>query len=203
MRAVVTACPGRRWPARSRIAAALLATGMCALAGMAPATGAASADPAHCPLQSTASVPPGDAWAFHDTALPASPHAGVASSYIHGRGSWAGGRGSGTICQQHGAASGPAHNIVLSAEGSASVSPRVMRLGHLGVTVSLHAKVAASDDPACVPATAVAVTIFASYYEGHYDSLQLHFSGSCSAYDATFSGPALYALIAADGRQVN
>ncbi len=203
MRAVVTASGGRRRLARGgRIGAALLAAGACALA-TAPATGATSADPAHCPLQSSSAIPPGDAWAFHDTALPAAAHAGVSSSYIHGRGSWGGGHGSGTICQQQGAASGPAHNIVLSAEGPASVSPRVIRLGHLGVTLSLHAKVAASDDPACVPATPVGVTIFASYYEGHHDSLQLHFAGSCSAFDATFSGPALYALIAASGHQVN
>lgn len=193
----------RRGRGRAWIATAALGAGLCLLAGGIAPAGASQADPARCPLQSTSTIPPGDAWAFHDSGLPASSHQGVSSSYIHGRGDWGGGRGSGTICQEHGSSSGPAHNIVLTAEASASVTPRVTRLGHLGVALSLQVSVAASDDPACLPGTRSAVMIFASYYEGHHDSLQLHFAGSCTAYDATFSGPALYALIASSGHQVN
>jgi len=47
------------------------------------------------------------------------------------------------------------------------------------------------------------VTLFASYYQEHHDSLQLHFTGGCSAYDYTYGGSQLHVLIAEDGRQVN
>jgi len=188
---------------KSRAATAGLAAVLCVLAVAANSAGAAPAAQARCPLQSSSSIPPGDAWAFHDTGLSSSAHPGVTSSYIHGRGDWGGGHGSGTICEQQGVTSGPAHNIVLSAVGSASVSPRVTRIGHLGVTLALHVSVTASDDAACVAGTHATVTIFASYYEGHHDSVQLHFTGSCSGYDATFTGPQLYALIATDGHRVN
>jgi hypothetical protein len=47
------------------------------------------------------------------------------------------------------------------------------------------------------------VTLFASYYQEHRDSLQLHLGGGCSTYDYTYTGSQLHVLIADDGRQVN
>jgi hypothetical protein len=47
------------------------------------------------------------------------------------------------------------------------------------------------------------VTIFASYYQGHHDRVQLHFAPACAAEDATFLGQQLHALIAREGLQVN
>ncbi len=177
-----------------------------ALAGFVVPTADASAAPARgvrCPLESSSTIPSGEAWAFHDTGLPSTPHPGVASAYIHGRGGWAGGRGSGTICWQNRAASGGSHDIVLTVSGSLRLSPRVTRLGHPGVVLVLHASVAASDDPACAAGAHGTVTIFASYYEGHHDSVELRFNSGCTPYDAAFLGPTLYALIAENGRQVN
>ncbi len=169
-----------------------------------PSSGsAAPADVAKCPLKSSATIPAGEAWAFHETGAPSTPHAGITSSYIHGRGDWGGGRGSGTICEEESLASGPSHNIVLTVAGASHLSARVTRLGHLGVVLALRASVAASDDPACLQGTRGTVSVFASYYEGHHDSVQLHFGGGCAGYDATFLGTQLYAVIAENGHQVN
>ena len=92
---------------------------------------------------------------------------------------------------------------MLSVSGSSQLSPRVTRLGHPGVVLVLHASVAASDDSACAAGAHGTVTIFASYYEGHHDSVELRFNGGCTPHDATFLGPTLYALIAENGREVN
>lgn len=159
---------------------------------------------AKCPLQASSTIPPGDAWAFHETGVPTTTSGrGIASSYTHGRGGWGGGRGSGTICEEDLSSSGPPHNIVFTVAGSSHVSPRVTRLGHLGAALVLNGSVTASDDPTCLVGARGTVTLFASYYEGHHDSLQLHFANSCMADNATFGGPQLYVVIANNGHQVN
>lgn len=188
----------RRWTAVLGVAASL-----AAFTASVTGSNAAPGDAAKCPLKSSSTIPPGDAWAFHETGPPSASHPGVISSYTHGRGEWRGGRGSGTICQEDTPTSGPPHKIVLPVAGSASVSPRVTRLGHLGVVLVLNVSVADSDDPTCLSGTRGTVTIFASYYEGHHDSVKVHFNGSCTAYSATFLGPRVYALISANGHQVN
>jgi hypothetical protein len=63
--------------------------------------------------------------------------------------------------------------------------------------------VISSDDERCVPGTRGTAVLFASYYQGHHDSVQLHFSAGCAAHDATYAGPDVVALIARGGRRVN
>jgi len=163
----------------------------------------ASAVPARCPLKPSSAIPSGDAWAFSETGPPSTPHPGITSSYTHGRGTWTGGRGGGTICSEDSAPARPSHNLVLTVSGSARISPGITRLGRLGTGLVLNMTVAASDDQACPAGTRGTVTMFASYYQGHHDSVRLHFTSACAGYDYTFLGSALYALIAKDGHQVN
>ena len=173
------------------------------LLGQVARGNATSAGQTKCPLKASSTIPPGDAWAFHETGVPTTSDLGITSSYTHGRGGWGGGRGSGTICQEDGSSSGPPHNIVLTVAGASHVSPRVTRLGRLGAALVLNGSVAASDDPTCPVGARGTVTLFASYYQGHHDSLQLHFANSCTAHNATFRGTQLYVVIANNGHQVN
>jgi hypothetical protein len=47
------------------------------------------------------------------------------------------------------------------------------------------------------------VTLFASYYSVHRDSIALHFTGACAAHDHTFTGAIVKVLISRNGAQVN
>jgi hypothetical protein len=76
-------------------------------------------------------------------------------------------------------------------------------MGRRGVGLVLSVAVTASDDPACPVGAGGTVTLFASYYQMHHDSLSFAFSGGCASYDAVYSGPKLLALVAREGRQVN
>jgi hypothetical protein len=163
----------------------------------------ASADPATCPLKPSSQSPTGEAWAFTQTGPPSSPHPGITSSYTHGRGAWTSGHGAGTICNEDSVTGHPSHNLVLAVAGSARVSPHITRLGHLGAGLALNVTVSASDDQTCPAGTRGTVTLFASYYQEHHDSLQLHLAGTCSSYDYTYTGAQLHVLIANEGRQVN
>ncbi len=196
-------------PAR-RAGALAVAIGLVAAFAQVPAgasarapAAASSSDPAACPLKPSSSLPAGEAWAFTETSPPSSPHPGIVSSYTHGRGTWGGGHGTGTICNEDGVSGGRSHNLVLAVSGSARVSPHITRLGHLGAGVVLHVTVSASDDPSCVAGTRGTATLFASYYEGHHDSVQLQLAGGCAGYDYTYVGSQVHALIADEGRQVN
>ncbi len=189
-----------------RLAGLLAAVGLALIVG---SSGAAAADAsgsaggeAACPLKAASTIPSGEAWAFTETGAPSSPHPGIASSYTHGRGTWANGRGTGTICNEDSASGHPSHNLVLAVAGAARVSREITRLGHLGVGLVLELAVAASDDPACTPGTKGTATLFASYFQEHHDSVALRFSGGCSAYDYTYSGSEVHVVIADDGRAV-
>jgi len=191
------------WGAATWVSALAIAVGASAAPGSTATYAATAASVAKCPLKSSSSIPPGDAWAFHDTAAPSSAHPGISSSYVHGRGDWGGNHGSGTICLQHSSSSGGSHELVLAVTGSARVYPGVTRLGHRGVQLALHMSVVMSDDLSCPVASHGSVTLFASYYEEHRDSLKLRFADNCATYADTFAGQMLSALIAEDGHQVN
>jgi hypothetical protein len=163
----------------------------------------ASGGSAHCPLKPSSTIPSGEAWAFTTTGPPSTSSPGLISTYAHGRGTWSGGRGRGTICRQDTRSGSSRRDIVLSVVASAHVSPRITRLGRLGVGLVLSVTVSASDDTGCSPGARGTVTLFASYYEGHRDSIQFHFAAACASYDATYLGPRVYTLIARNGRQVN
>ncbi len=156
-----------------------------------------------CPLKPSSAIPPGEAWAFTASGLPHSAHPGISSSYVHGRGTWTGQRGGGTICMQLTPLSGPGRELVLAVSGSARVSPGVTRAGRPGVALGLHVRVTLSNDPACAPGAGGSVALFASYYQEHHDTLVFSLAGGCGAYDYAYQGPALRVLIARDGRQVN
>ena len=191
------------WGAATWVSALAIAVGASAAPGSTATYAATAASVAKCPLKSSSSIPPGDAWAFHDTAAPSSPHPGINSSYVHGRGHWGAGRGSGTICLANTSSSGVSHELVLGVAGSARVHAGVTRLGHRGVQLALQVSVTTSDDPSCPVGSHGGVVLFASYYEQHRDSLQLRFAGTCAAYADTFTGSQLSALIADNGHQVN
>jgi hypothetical protein len=183
--------------------ATLSALGAAVLAGLASISQGAQSAAVKCPLKASSALPGGEAWAFTATGVPVSPHAGIKSAYVHGRGTWTHGRGAGTICSADMPASGAARDIVLSVGGAARVSPGITELGRKGVGLALNVKVSASDDPACALGTRGSVTVFASYFQGHHDRVQLHFVAGCTGENATFQGPQLHALIAREGRQVN
>ena len=94
-------------------------------------------------------------------------------------------------------------DIVLRVAGAATLSPQVKHLGLLGVAITLAVSVAASDDGACSAGTAGTVTLFASYYAVHRDSISLHFAAACGDHDHTFTGAAVHVLIARAGHQVS
>jgi len=179
------------------------AIGAALLAGLASISLGSQSIAVKCPLKPSSALPGGEAWAFTSTGAPSSPHAGISSAYVHGRGTWTHGHGAGTICGAEMPASGTARDVVLRVVGSAHISPGITQLARKGVGLTLSVKVSASDDPACVLGTRGSVSIFASYFQAHHDRVQLHFAAGCAAQDATFTGPALRALIAREGRQVN
>jgi len=170
------------------------ALAVAAIASPLPRAAAAGGS-VRCPLKPLAGIPPGDSWSFTDT--------GAGSPYAHGRRSWANGRGSGTVCYQTGGPGG-AHDVVLRAGGAAQISPGITRIGRPGTGLVLQLTVSLSDDPACALGTRATATLFASYYQGHHDSVRLHFAGGgCRAYEGTFLGQQLHVAIARNGAQVS
>ena len=47
------------------------------------------------------------------------------------------------------------------------------------------------------------MTLFASYYGVHRDSIVVHFASACSSHDHSFSGTIVHVEIARNGQQVN
>ncbi len=186
-------------------ACALLSAGGVSLAASAssPATGRAASS-AHCPIG--AGSPSGGSvqWAFTESGPPSGSHPGVASSYTHGRGNWSNGHATGTACHEDSLTGGHgSRELVLKIAGSARLSPGITRRGMRGVALELKGTVSASSDPECTTGTKGTVTLFASYYSVHRDSLQLHFVGGCEDHDHTYSGSQLHVLLTRDGAQVN
>jgi len=176
---------------------------VAATAVIAAAAGAKPADRAQCPL--TTGLPSGGdvQWAFTETGAPNDRHPGISSSYTHGRGSWRGGRANGTVCSQDVLTRGPSRNLVLGVGGPAMLTAKVTELGLLGVRLVLPVRVSASDDGTCATGTRGTVTLFASYFAIHRDSLSLHFAAPCADHNHVYTGSRLHVLIARGGAQVN
>jgi hypothetical protein len=156
-----------------------------------------------CPIKASASSSPVE-WAFTESAAPTGAHKGIASSYTNGRGTWQGGKATGTVCHADQLSAGKgSQNLVLGMSSTSKLSPRVTRKGLLGVELALRVKVLASDDSACPVGTIGTVTLFASYFETHRDTLALSFSGGCADHDHRYSGSSLHVLITRKGAQVN
>ena len=186
---------------------ALVAVLWLCLGGASPAAGSGrrsshptAAATTSCPLQSSSKLPSGEAWAF-TYGGPTVAGEGSRIGYTHGRGSWSG-NGTGTICTSAEVPGAGRAELVLDVTGGAKVSPRITRLGHLGVGLTVDVKVASSQT-ICPSGTPGSLVIFASYFESHHDSVRLSFQAPCTALDVAFHGTQLKALIARDGGQVN
>jgi hypothetical protein len=140
-------------------------------------------------------------WAFSDSGPP--DGIAVKSSYVHGRGSWTSGRATGTACiTDSPTKQGGVRDLVLAVTGMSKLTGRVRQGGLLGVRMVLPVKVRATDDKACAKGATGTITLFASYYSVHRDTMQTHFSPRCSGHNLSYSGSALHVYIARNGAQV-
>jgi len=189
------------WGRRNAAAAlAVAALGCCAaLLGGAPSATAAKVS---CPASASASSGPVQ-WAFSELGAPHSGSGGANWSWTHGTGSWNAGSAIGTICSEDKGPSIARRDLVLHVSGASVLSPHVTRGGMLGVALVLPVTVSASNDPACAAQTKGTVSLFATYYSVHVDTIALHFSGGCADHDHAFSGAIVKVLIARNGAQVN
>jgi hypothetical protein len=154
-----------------------------------------------CPLRPGAPSGGDVQWAFSDNGRPAGRV--IRSSYVHGRGSWTSGHAVGTACTTDSPAqNGGVRDLVLSVGGQSKLTGRVRQNGLLGVRIVLPVKVHASDDPTCAPGATGTITLFASYYSVHRDTMQIHFSPRCSGHNLSYSGSSLHVYIARHGAQV-
>lgn len=191
----------------SALALALPATTTASAGDQAPAGAApmtATAAKVKCPIKASGSSAAPVQWAFTESAPPSGAHKGISSSYTHGRGRWQSGKATGTVCHEDALTAGKgSHDLVLSVAGAAKLSPHVKRLGLLGVELALKVKITASDDTSCPIGSAGIVTLFASYYGTHKDTLALSFQGGCEDHDHRYGGGSLHVLITRGGAQVN
>jgi len=179
------------------LAAALGAASMLALAGGASAS-------VTCPASASAAGTTGPVqWAFSVLGAPTAGASGVTSSWTRGNGTWNTGRATGTICSEDKAPGTPRRSLVLKVSGASVLLPKTTRLGLVGVSIALPVTVSASDDTACPKATHGTVTLFASYFSVHRDSIALHFTGACASHNHTFTGAIVKVLITRNGAQVN
>lgn len=142
-------------------------------------------------------------WEFSQIGSPTPANPSVSSSWTRGSGSWSAARASGTICSNDGGGGMTTRNLVLAVSGASKLSPQTTKLGLLGVGIVLPVSVTATNDAACPRGTAGSVTLFASYYAVHRDSIALHFAPACADHDLVFTGASVHVLIAHDGKQVN
>ena len=187
-------------PARRQfgVAVAAAALAACALIAQASASAAGSVT---CPA-SVASAGPVQ-WLFTQLGAPTPPSPSLSWSWTRGGGTWNAGRASGTICSEDKGGGKPTRRLVLTVAGAATLSPRITKLGLLGVGLVIAVRVRATDDAACVKGTTGTVTMFASYYSVHRDSIVLHFAPACADHDHTFTGSAVRLEISRNGAQVN
>lgn len=163
---------------------------------------AAQAGQVLCPLR-PGSPSGGDVqWAFSDSGRPAGN--AVDSSYVHGRGSWTSGRATGTACSTDSPAiGGGVRNLVLAVSGRSKLTGRVTQAGLLGVRIVLPVKVRTTDDRLCAKGATGTITLFASYYSVHRDTMRIHFGSRCTGHSLSYGGSALHVYVARRGAQVN
>jgi hypothetical protein len=176
------------------------------LAGMPAAAATARAASVHCPAAAStapANAPAAVQWEFSQLGPPTPASSTVSTSWTRGAGSWTGGRAAGTICTNDSGRGVASRDLVLTVSGGSKLSPKITRLGLLGVGLVLPVTVSSSDDPACPRGTGGQVTLFASYYGVHRDSIALSFASACGDHDHAFTGAQVHILIASDGHQVD
>jgi len=179
--------------------------GVCALVGLVLSVSAATAQsgPVVCPLKPNV-LPTGGyvQWAFTDSDPPTGN--AIKSSYVHGLGNWTNGRAAGTGCTMDAlTTNGVVRNLILTIKGKSQLSPHVTVGGLLGVRIVLPVAVRASDDALCAVGTTGTITMFASYYSIHRDTMQIRFKAGCAKHSFSYSGSKLHVYIAHNGAQVN
>ena len=174
---------------------------VAAAATFAPSTGATTTA-VRCPASVASSAGPVQ-WLFSELGAPSSTSATVNWSWTRGGGSWSAGRASGTICSTDKGGGLATRNLVLRVSGTSTLSPMITKLGLLGVGIVLPVSVSASDDARCPRGTPGSLTLFASYYSVHRDSIVMHFAPACASHDHSFGGTIVHVEIARDGHQVN
>jgi hypothetical protein len=163
----------------------------------------AQSSPVACPL-APGSPSGGDVqWAFSDSGRPVGN--AVKSSYVHGRGNWTSNRATGSACTTDSPmkGGGGVQDLVLAVSGKSKLTGRVTQGGLLGVRMVLPVKVRASDAKHCAKGATGTITLFASYYSVHRDTMQVHFSSRCTGHNLSYGAPALHVYIARRGAQVN
>jgi hypothetical protein len=141
-------------------------------------------------------------WAFSVLGAPTAGSQGVTWSWTRGKGVWSAGQATGTICSEE-KGTFPRRELVLKVTGSSLLVPKTTRLGLLGVSVAVPVTVSATDDSTCPKGTRGTITLFASYYSVHRDSIVTHFAGACTDHNHTFTGSIVRVLITRNGAQVN
>jgi hypothetical protein len=142
-------------------------------------------------------------WAFSVLGAPSASSAGVSYSWTRGNGTWAAGRAHGTICADDQGGGAPKNRIVLTSAGASALSPGITKLGLKGVGIVIPVRVSASNDSTCTTGAKGTVTLFASYYSVHRDSIVTRFGPACSDHDNTFTGSRVHVEISRNGAQVN
>jgi hypothetical protein len=142
-------------------------------------------------------------WAFTGLGAPSASRAGLTSSWFRGNGTWNAGSAKGTIYADDSRGSTAQGRVTLSASGSSALSPGITKGGMKGVGLVIPVTVTATKDHACAKGTKGTVTLFASYYSVHVDTLAAHFASACSDHDLTFTGSVLKVEIQRNGAQVN
>jgi hypothetical protein len=177
--------------------------GLGVLLGLALAASVATAGSGRvtCPLHPGTPTGGDVQWAFTDSGRPAG--SAVKSSYVHGRGTWTKGDGTGAACTTDSLkGQGSVRDLVLKVGGRSKLSKQVKQGGHSGVRLLLSVKVRASDDPSCAKAATGTITLFASYGSVHRDAMRIHFGAHCTGHNLSYRGSALHVYIARHGAQV-
>lgn len=175
-------------------------SGLAALLLAVPAS--AKSGHAACPLNPGGPSGGDVQWAFSDSGRPVG--GAVKASYVHGRGSWTSARATGTACTTDSLSDGGGvRDLVLAISGTSRLTGRVTQGGRLGVRLLLWVKVRASDDKVCAEGANGTISLFASYYSVHRDTMQIHFNARCTGHNRSYSGSALHVYIARHGAQVN
>ena len=170
-----------------------------ALAGLvAPAAAATGSVTCPAPAGTSAGAVQ---WIFSALGAPAAPSAGTKWSWTRGQGSWSAGSATGTICGED-KGGGSRRDVVLATSGPSTLSSHIKRLGLLGVGIVIGVRVRASDDASCAVGTRGTITLFASYYTTHVDTIAMHFAAACADHDHGFGGAIVHVEIDRGGHQV-
>ncbi len=187
-----------------RLFIACAAVTLAAMATVASGATATASKTVICPVKPGLPTSGDVQWGFTVSDKPVQPRHGVKTTYTHGHGTWTNGKASGKECALDTVAGGT-HNIVLSTNGKAKLSPHVYGSGYYGVRLVLPVRVSASTDTACPAGRRGTITLFASYYAVHRDSVKLSFP-KCAGHDLSYTtaaDPSLRVEITRHGAQVN